>query len=295
MQSHCGRYVLVFNGEIYNHRDLRAAIDRERGIRWRGHSDTETFLEWIARKGLDAALEAANGMFAFALWDRRERSLALSRDRLGKKPLYYGRIGKAFAFASELKAFRVLPGFAPTIDREAVALFLQHAYVPSPRSIYREIRKLAPGHVLVIRNGADTAAPRAFWSAKAAAERAMESPARDGDHAILERFEALLMDAVAIRMIADVPVGAFLSGGIDSSTVVAAMCAAKMGPVKTFSIGFDQSRYDESPHAAAVVGDTVGDPLKDTSGPSLNILIKLQAIISLVFAPFFSHSLNLLG
>ncbi|MFO0996489.1 MAG: asparagine synthase (glutamine-hydrolyzing) [Alphaproteobacteria bacterium] len=286
MHSHCGRYVLVFNGEIYNHRALRASLDQLARIRWRGHSDTETLLEWIARKGLDSALEASNGMFALALWDGQERRLVLARDRLGKKPLYYGRVGGAFAFASELKALHALPGFAPPIDREAVALLLQHAYVPSPYSIYRDIRKLAPGHVVTVRASGGAEVPRAFWSAKAVAERAMDSEIRDDDGTILERFETLLKDAAAIRMIADVPVGAFLSGGIDSSTVVAAMCAVKTAPVRTFSIGFDQSRYDEAPHAAAVARHlgTSHTEMRVDEQTCLDIVPRLSSIYDEPFA-----------
>ncbi len=252
MRSHDGRLVIVMNGEIYNFREMRAALDAASAPAWRGHSDTEVFLEFIARKGLDAALAAANGMFAFALWDSKTRSLMLGRDRLGKKPLYYGRVGGAFAFASELKALRVLPGFDDSIDSHAMALFLRHAYVPSPLSIHRTIRKLRPGEIAHLSAEAPEPATRLYWDARAVAEACAEAPFKGSEAEAVERLDALVQDAVASRMIADVPLGAFLSGGIDSSTVVAAMVAAKLGPVRTFTVGFAGTRYDEAPHAAAM-------------------------------------------
>ena len=252
MRSHDGRYVIVMNGEIYNFREMRAALDAASAPAWRGHSDTEVLLEFVARKGLDAALAAANGMFAFALWDSKTRALTLARDRLGKKPLYYGRVGGAIAFASELKALRVLPGFDAAIDPQAMALFLRHAYVPSPLSIHRTIRKLRPGEIAKVSADAPEPATRLYWDARKVAEAHAEAPFDGSEADAVERLDALVQDAVATRMIADVPLGAFLSGGIDSSTVVAAMVAAKLGPVRTFTVGFAGTRYDEAPYAAAV-------------------------------------------
>ncbi len=251
MHSHCGRFAVAMNGEIYNYRALRAELDAECAPRWRGHSDTEVLLEWIARKGLDAALTAANGMFALALWDRARRELVLARDRLGKKPMYYGRIGGVFAFASELKALRILPGFDGTLDKEGVGLFLRHGYVPSPLSIFRAFRKIVPGEVVRVPADGGEVRRSLFWDARAVAERACAEPFAGSDDEMAERLSALIDDSAALRMVADVPVGAFLSGGIDSSTVAAAMVAGS-GRVRTFSIGFRGTRYDESAHAGAV-------------------------------------------
>jgi asparagine synthase (glutamine-hydrolysing) len=202
--------------------------------------------------GVEAAIERAIGMFAFALWDRKTRSLVLARDRLGIKPLYYASSPSRILFASQLKAFRAAPAWKPTIDEDAVVGYLRHAYVAQPRSIYREAEKLAPGHILTLRQGL-VPAPKCFWDLRSIATAGQRSndPAPDPNEAV-ERLDALLRDAVKLRMIADVPLGAFLSGGIDSSTVVALMQAQSARPVKTFSIGFHESGYDEAQCAKQV-------------------------------------------
>src|SRR5712691_8095711 len=251
MHSADRRYVITFNGEIYNYRDIRRELQAA-GRSTRGESDTEVLLEACALWGVEAAIERAVGMFAFALWDRKTRSLTLARDRLGIKPLYYAATPERVIFASQLKAFRAAPDWRPTIDDDAVVGYLRHAYIAQPRTIYREAEKLAPGHILTLRAGAPSA-PKCFWDLRAiaVAGQRRNDPAPDANEAI-ERLDALLRDSVGLRMIADVPLGAFLSGGIDSSTVVALMQAHSSRPVKTFSIGFHESGYDEAQCAKQV-------------------------------------------
>jgi asparagine synthase (glutamine-hydrolysing) len=251
MHSADRRYVITFNGEIYNYRDIRRELQAA-GRSMRSDSDTEVLLEACALWGVEAAIERAIGMFAFALWDRKTRSLVLARDRLGIKPLYYAASPARVLFASQLKAFRAAPGWKPTIDEDAVVGYLRHAYVAQPRTIYREAEKLAPGHILTLREGA-TPTPKCFWDLRgiAAAGQRRNDPAPDANEAI-GCLDALLRDSVSLRMIADVPLGAFLSGGIDSSTVVALMQAQSTRPVKTFSIGFHESGYDEAQCAKRV-------------------------------------------
>jgi asparagine synthase (glutamine-hydrolysing) len=251
MHSADRRYVITFNGEIYNYRDIRRELQAA-GHSMRGESDTEVLLEACALWGVEAAIERAIGMFAFALWDRKTRSLTLARDRLGIKPLYYAATPQRVIFASQLKAFRAAPDWRPTIDDDAVVGYLRHAYIAQPRTIYREAEKLAPGHILTLREGT-TPLPKCFWDLRAiaVAGQRRNDPAPDANEAI-ERLDALLRDSVGLRMIADVPLGAFLSGGIDSSTVVALMQAQSSRPVKSFSIGFHESGYDEAQCAKQV-------------------------------------------
>lgn len=253
MASPCGRYVLVYNGEIYNHRDLRAELEREGGaFDWRGHSDTETLLAALRHWGVQGALERVNGMFAFALWDARERALYLARDRMGEKPLYYGRSADTFLFGSELKALAAHPDWQGDVDRDALALFMRHNYVPAPWSIYRGIAKLPPAHLVAIREcGRDVGEPVCYWDLGRVAEQGVAHAGGDPG-ALADELDVLLRDAVGRRMAADVPLGAFLSGGYDSSTVAALMQAQSDRPVKTFSIGFHEEAYNEARHARAV-------------------------------------------
>ncbi|MGF1644439.1 MAG: asparagine synthase (glutamine-hydrolyzing) [Thiotrichales bacterium] len=255
MTSACGRHVICFNGEIYNHLELRAELGDV--IAWRGHSDTETLLACIAHWGVDATLSRLVGMFAFALWDRGDATLTLARDRFGEKPLYYGWIGGGFAFASELRALATLPGFGTDIDRDAVARFLRHGYIPTPHCIYHGSAKLLPGSYLrVSATDLDRhrlPEPTRWWSAFSVAESGVREPlpAEDENGASSE-LEIRLRESVRGQMLADVPLGAFLSGGVDSSTIVALMQAQSMLPVKTFTIGFEDPGYDEAEHANAV-------------------------------------------
>lgn len=268
MVSASGRYVIIFNGEIYNFAELRRELEAL-GHRYRGRSDTEVMLAAFEQWGVVQSVERFNGMLAFALWDRREQVLYLARDRLGEKPLYYGWAGRCLLFGSELKALVAHPDFGGDINRDALALYMRHNYVPAPLSIYRGIYQLPPGCTLRLdiredlddRNFSPYADPGAqwatrhpvrFWSARAMAERGTSQPFTGSAAEALDRLDAVLRDAVALRMVADVPVGAFLSGGIDSSTVVALMQALSNRPVKTFSIGFMEAGYNEAEYAKAV-------------------------------------------
>jgi asparagine synthase (glutamine-hydrolysing) len=256
MHAASGRYVITFNGEIYNHLALREQLG-EHAPAWRGHSDTETLLACFSAWGVVKTLKATVGMFAIALWDRQEKKLTLARDRMGEKPLYYGFVGGAFVFASELKALTGLPGFTADIDRGALALLMRHNYIPAPHSIYQGLAKLSPGMWLEV--SADAAhsgslpAPQAYWSAVEAAFAGVANPLSfASDAQAVDALEAELSRAVTGQMMADVPLGAFLSGGVDSSTIVALMQAQSSRPVKTFSIGFREDGYDEAVFAGSV-------------------------------------------
>jgi len=253
MRSEDGRYVIAFNGEIYNHLDLRAELEREGCVpEWRGHSDTETLLASVCQWGVEGALVRLNGMFTFALWDIKERTLYLTRDRMGEKPLYYGRNGDAFLFGSELKALEAFPTWQAEVDRDALALFMRHGYVPTPWSIYKGIKKLPPAHYIVVRDhGKQVSEPICYWSLPELAEQASRVQAVEGV-ALIDELDSLLKEAIRTRMVADVPLGAFLSGGFDSTTVVALMQAQSPRPVKTFSIGFHEAGFNEAVHAKAV-------------------------------------------
>jgi asparagine synthase (glutamine-hydrolysing) len=208
-------------------------------------------LNSFAVNGIEATLKRMIGMFAIALWDRRDRTLTLIRDRLGIKPLYWAKFGKLFLFGSELKALRAHPSWAAQIDRDAVAAYMRHNYIPAPRTIYQGVHKLEPGTILTLPWQCEPQISR-FWDARLVAQGGLLNPLDGGDAELIEQLETLLQDAVSRRMIADVPLGAFLSGGVDSSTVVALMQKARLGKVRTFSIGFDLPGYNEAPHAAAV-------------------------------------------
>jgi asparagine synthase (glutamine-hydrolysing) len=252
MKSACGRYVTSFNGEIYNFKALREELEGM-GYRFRGHPDTEVMLSCISQWGIESAIPRFNGMFAIAVWDREERRLHLIRDRMGEKPLYYGWVGKTFLFASELKGIRAHPRFHGVIDRGAAALFMRHNYIPAPYSIYTGISKVVPGTIVTVVPD-PTVAPqvRPYWSVAAAAEQGRANPFRGTATEAIRCLDELLRDAVKLRMEADVPLGAFLSGGVDSSTIVSLMQAQSARPVQTFSIGFHESGYNEADHAKAV-------------------------------------------
>ncbi len=257
MQSQCGRWVLAFNGEIYNFRNTRAKLE-SRGTHFRGSSDTEVFLEAISTWGVDGALKQANGMFALALWDRRDRVLHLARDRIGEKPLYYGWHDGVFLFASELKAIRTWPGCKPEIDRDALCTFLRHNYIPEPHCIFRDFRKLIPGtFVSVARSRESLPAPVTYWDLADVIVDARRESFSGTETEAVEALDTALQASVRARMVADVPLGAFLSGGIDSSSVVAAMQAQSSEPIRTFSIGFTEAQYNEA-HYAKRVADHLG-------------------------------------
>lgn len=251
------RFVLAFNGEIYNHLSLRSELEKC-GVApsWRGHSDTETLLGGFLAWGVQETLRRCIGMFAIALWDRKDRVLTLARDRMGEKPLYYGWQAKGnqqvFLFGSELKALKVHPVFGASIDRNALALLMRHNYIPAPYSIYQGVAKLEPGCILSLSLATPQPSISRYWDAATAARNGLQMPFRGGaDEAVLE-LEELAKDAVRQQMMADVPLGAFLSGGIDSTTIVALMQAQSSRPVKTFTIGFHEKGYNEAVHAKAV-------------------------------------------
>lgn len=254
MVSSSGRLVLAFNGEIYDHRARRADLQAA-GHRFRGGSDTEVLLAAVQEWGLPAALRRCNGMWAVAVWDRTSRTLHLARDRLGERPLYYGWAGSHLVFASELKALRAHPGFVPEIDREAVGAYLWWSHVPGPGSIYSHVCKLAPGTVVSFPPGSRPGSwpePVPFWRLADAVDRGRTDPFTAGPEAAVAELDSVLRDAVRLRLGADVPVGAFLSGGVDSSTVVALMQAESSGPVHTFTVTMPDAGLDEGAEAAAV-------------------------------------------
>jgi len=253
MTSPCGRFTLVFNGEIYNHPELRADLEHENGhFNWRGHSDTETLLAALRHWGLDKTLQKLNGMFAFALWDGEEKSLKLARDRMGEKPLYYGNSAGYFLFGSELKSFKANPHWHPEIDCNALALFMRHNYVPAPWSIYKGIKKLPPAHYVVITDfGSQISEPVCYWDLAKIAEQGVATSVTNTE-TLIDELDGLLRGAVLSRMASDVPLGAFLSGGFDSTIVTALMQAQSVRPVKTFTIGFNEQGYNEAVHAQAV-------------------------------------------
>lgn len=295
MLSRSGRYAVVFNGEIYNWRNLRTELDQATGgVPWRGHSDTEVLLEAVEHWGVERALNAFNGMFAIALWDSQDRVLHLARDRLGEKPLYYGRTRDGLLFGSELKALAAHPAASLEVDRDALALYLRQTYVPGPLSIYREFHKLPAGAWLTLpaseaANG-HGAKIRPYWSLKNKVEEAAARPFHGDERAAEDRLDELLHDAVRLRLEADVPVGAFLSGGIDSSTVVAIMQRELGRPARSFSIGFDDPRFDEAPFAKRIAQHLGTDhtELYVRDADALELLPRLPEIYDEPFADISS-------
>ncbi|HVE73176.1 MAG TPA: asparagine synthase (glutamine-hydrolyzing) [Thermoanaerobaculia bacterium] len=243
MTSASGRYVIVFNGEIYNFQRLRTRLHE----RWRGHSDTEVLLAAIEAWGIERALGECIGMFAFALWDHREQTLSLIRDRAGVKPLYYALDAQSLQFASELKALEI----DRTVDRDAAALYARYRYVPAPWSIYAGVRKLMPGSILTVSRDGTSKLTR-YWNAAEVAERAAANRFHGSEEEAIDTLNELLGDSVALRMIADVPLGVFLSGGVDSSLVAALMQRNASGPIHTFTIGFEDPRFDEARYGREV-------------------------------------------
>jgi len=284
MTSASGRYVLIINGEIYNHLEIREALAREGSCpAWRGHSDTESLLAAFDRWDREAALKQSVGMFALALWDRQERVLTLARDRMGEKPIYYGWQGDTLLFGSELKSLRAHPAFHAEVDREQLAIYLRRGYVPAPRSIYQRIFKLPPGSFVQFerqQSAGVVADPRPYWSMSDVAASAMKNAFAGSDAEAIDCLETQLGRAVASQSIADVPLGAFLSGGIDSSTVVALMQAQSSRPVKTFAIGFRESGFDEAPHARAVAQHLGTDHTEIIATPrdAMEVIPRLPAL-----------------
>ena len=301
MVSGSGRFVIVFNGEIYNHQEMRASLESAGHVEpWRGHSDTETLLRAIEAWGLEETLKRSVGMFAFALWDSRTRMLHLARDRFGEKPLYYGWVGHDFLFGSELKALRAYPGFANTVCRTALAQYMRFLYVPAPLSIYRHLYKLEPGCFLTIREAAPAAPPAAplrpgavhgslsvyrWWDMEEGAQRAARDPFSDVGEAI-GALERQLEQSIGLQALADVPLGAFLSGGVDSSLIVALLQKQSKRPVKTFTVGFEETAFDEAPFARAVARHlgTEHNEIFVTAAESMAVIPDLPAMYDEPFA-----------
>ncbi|MGJ0531963.1 asparagine synthase (glutamine-hydrolyzing) [Methylocystis sp.] len=290
MTSACGRYVLVYNGELYNFPDLKADLEASgRAPAWRGTSDTEVMLAAFSAWGIEASLKRINGMFAIAVWDRKERRLTLARDRAGEKPLYYGTVRGSLVFGSELRAICAFPAFDAAIDTTALGQFLRFLAVPSPYSIFRGVHKLPPGHYLTIARGdlqGGLPSPRAYWrAARSYGEARRDMFAGDMTEAV-SQLDTLLRRSVKRMMIADVPLGAFLSGGFDSTLIVALMQAQSSRPIRTFTIGFDDPRFDESPHAATVAKHLGTEHIEArvTSREALDTIVRLPMIYDEPFA-----------
>ena len=287
MSSASGRFVIVFNGEIYNHTILRKELDATGCMNsWRGHSDTETLLAAIELWGLHAALQKCTGMFAIALWDRKNRTLTLGRDRLGEKPLYFGRQKDVLLFGSELKALKAHPVFEGEVDRDALALYMRHSYVPAPYSIYKGIRKLEPGCLVTFSSPTDEPLPVRYWHGRDVIEVGQSKLFQGSLEEASDRFELLLKNAIAQQMVADVPFGAFLSGGVDSSTIVALMHEQSSIPVRTFTIGFHEASYNEAKYAKAIARHlgTEHTELYVTAQQALDTIPKLPQVYCEPFA-----------
>jgi len=278
MASPTGRFTITFNGEIYNHNALRAEL-RTRGFSFRGGSDTEVLLAALEEWGVDGTVARARGMFAFGAWDRHERTLYLARDRFGEKPLYYAQFGGTLVFGSELKALRAHPAWNTSVDRDSLAQFLRFGYFPAPRTVYRGVRKVMPGSIVTVgtNDGRLSISEHAYWQPSAINADAIAEAER-GAH--VDDVHAALREAIRLQMVADVPVGAFLSGGIDSSLIVALMQEASRTPVRSFSIGFSEERYNEAPYAREVAQrlGTQHTELIVTPADALAVIPKLPSI-----------------
>ena len=291
MTSISGRYVIAFNGEIYNHLDLRVKLLAQKYLfEWRGHSDTETLLSCFDVWGVEETLKQTRGMFAFALWDRKLRVLTLGRDRFGEKPLYFGWQGQGrhavFLFGSELSAIRNHPGFSRKIDRNSLVLYLRHNCIGGEHSIYEGIKKLPPGCLLTVSRAIPEPQMRAWWSVSEVIQRVKAAPFAGSQTEAVDVLEKLLLGSVKRQMLSDVPVGAFLSGGIDSSTIVALMQSQSTHPIKTFSIGFNEREYNEAVHAKAVASQLGTDhtELYVSADQALAVIPKLPKLYSEPFA-----------
>ena len=291
MISISGRYILALNGEIYNHLDLREQLIAQKySLGWRGNSDTETLLSCFEVWGVENTLKKTAGMFALALWDREQRVLMLARDRMGEKPLYFGWQGEGrsavFLFGSELAALRKHPSMKGTINRNALARYMRHNCIGGKQSIYQGIQKLPPGYLLTLSNSSSQPDLRAWWSLAEVVEQGVSIPFIGSKNEAVNKVEKLLRNSVSQQMISDVPIGAFLSGGIDSSCIVALMQAQSSQPVKTFSIGFNEESYNEAVHAKAVASHLGTDhtELYVTAQQALAVIPKLPTLYSEPFA-----------
>ena len=289
MHSACERYVIAFNGEIYNHLALRQQLEANQlAPAWSGHSDTETLLACFTHWGIEQTFQATVGMFAIALWDRQEHVLTLARDRMGEKPLYWGWCGDTLLFGSELKALKAHPAFTAAVDRNALALLLRHNYIPAPHCIYQGIEKLPAGCFVQIKQGQQRqdVVPRSYWSLKTAVEDGLANPFSGSNAQAVDLLEQQLSASIGLQMLADVPLGAFLSGGVDSSTIVALMQQQSRRPVQTFAIGFNEPGYNEAEYAKEVAAHlgTEHTELYVGSAEALAVIPKLPQIYCEPFA-----------
>lgn len=291
MHSSCSRYVMVFNGEIYNFQLLRDELTHlHPGHIWRGTSDTEVVLAGVSYWGIETTLTKLDGMFAIAIWDKAERSLYLARDRMGEKPLYFGYVGKQFAFASELKAMKVLEGWRNEIDRVALTAYFRYSYVPSPMSIFKGVAKLMPGHYIRVTSTDVRKAllpqSAAYWKLDDAIAIGRVYPFVGSETEATDQLEKLLIDSISKQMVSDVPIGAFLSGGVDSSTVVSLMQAQRSSPIQTFTIGFNEAEFNEAEHAKAIAAHlgTQHHELYVTAAQTLDVIPLLPTLFDEPFA-----------
>ena len=285
MISSDSRYVISYNGEVYSFLELRQELEKK-GHSFKGQSDTEVMLASFVEWGVEASLERFDGMFAFAVWDRRDRLLWLARDRIGEKPLYYGTQNGTLFIASELKAIRAHPHFKPRIDRNALASYLRFSYVPAPYSIYQGIKKLLPGHLICFKSSMDSIEPQPYWSLNKVMKNGIKNPLIGSEEEIADELEKRLRETVKSRMISDVPLGAFLSGGIDSSTIVALMQSQSHRPVNTFTIGFHEQKFNEALYAKKVA-DHLGTnhtELYISSKEAMEVIPKLPEMYDEPFA-----------
>jgi len=281
MISNSGRYVISYNGEVYNHLGLRAELEGiSNPIKWKGSSDTETLLYGFDIWGIAKTIKKTNGMFAFSVWDKKKNELTLGRDRLGEKPLYYGWQGDVFLFGSELKALKQHSAFKAEINRDAITLFLRHNYIPAPYSIYQDIFKLEAGCLLSLSIGSPVPKICSYWSACDVAKEGVKNQFFGTPNEAVDQLEYLVNNSIQQQMVADVPLGAFLSGGIDSSTVVALMQNQSARPIKTFTIGFHEEGYNEAVHAKSVAQHlgTEHTELYVTSKDAMDVIPKLSSI-----------------
>ena len=292
MQSACDRYVIAFNGEIYNHNQLRKILEEQNQAPvWRGHSDTETLLACFSAWGIEETLQNTVGMFAISLWDKQDKVLTLARDRFGEKPLYWGWNNGTLLFGSELKALKAFPEFDAQVDRNALALLLQYNYIPAPHSIYQGIEKLKAGHYVQIGQDQSrvTVKPLPFWSFKQAVEQGIQNPFVGTDQQAVDELQNRLSTSIKDQMLADVPLGAFLSGGVDSSTVVALMQKQSSQPVKTFAIGFNEPGYNEAQYAKEVA-QHLGTDHSELYVGSDNVLALVPQLANIYCEPFADSS-----
>jgi asparagine synthase (glutamine-hydrolysing) len=282
MISKTGRYVIVFNGEIYNHLDLRQRLEKREIVKWVGYSDTETLLASIEVLGVEQTLKETVGMFAFALWDRKTHTLILARDRMGEKPLYYGWQGRVLLFGSELKSLKIHPDFQNELNSEVLPLYMRHGYIPAPSSIWKGIRKLMPGTFVVFGSSDFGVIPisKSYWSLSEAIKVNQNNSFKGTEAQAIDELEILLSNSIKGQQLSDVPIGAFLSGGVDSSTIVSLMQAQSTKPIKTFTIGFNEEEFNESKHAK-LISDHLGTDHHEmilTPKDSLDIIPNLSQI-----------------